>query len=183
MKVQSRCALLVIDMQLCGFDGEVTPPVQNGRQLLDKVSELIAISRLKQIPVIYVQTCALSGQPYARDVHGWEIHPLIPPEPDDLVVFKRNSSGFEGTDLQQRLIELGVEAVITCGIWSEFCVANTSLSALERGFDVYVAADAHGTVSSSEAEAARVVAVQNNYLRQHRAHVSEVHELQEMLSG
>ena len=56
-------ALLVIDMQLVAFDGKITPPIAHGSQLLCKVSTLIENCRSEDIPVIYLQTCALSGRP------------------------------------------------------------------------------------------------------------------------
>ena len=56
-------ALLVIDTQLVAFDGEITPPVQNGSQLLDKVEALIATCRAANLQIIYLQTTARLGQP------------------------------------------------------------------------------------------------------------------------
>jgi nicotinamidase-related amidase len=180
--MKSDYALLVIDMQLCGFDGVITPPIENGTQLLDKVVDLITISRSNKIPIIFIQTCAVSGQPYAKDMHGWEIHPSISPKPEDLIVYKRNSSAFDDTNLQELLVEIGVGGVITCGIWSEFCVTNTSMSALKLGFDVYVAADAHGTVSNMESEASDIISEQNDYLKRNQAQVLDIQALRERLA-
>ncbi len=180
--MKSTRALLVIDMQLVAFDGKITPPITNGSQLLENVSSLIAICRTTRIPIVFIQTCALSGQPYAKDTHGWEIHPEISPQPQDRTVYKRNSSGFDETDLHQVLTKIGVNAVVICGIWSDFCVANTSISALELGYDVYVAADAHGTVSNSEQEANNVVSQQNDHLSKLSAHVSKIADLSEELA-
>ena len=75
-----KCALLVIDMQLVAFDGKITPAIPNGGELLGTVLELIRSCRSARVPVVYVQTSALSGQPYAKDRHGWEIHPQIAPQ-------------------------------------------------------------------------------------------------------
>ena len=73
--MKTSYALLVIDMQLVAFDGKITLPIVDGSRLLDRVSTLVDVCRVEEIPIIYLQTCALSGQPYARDAHGWEIHP------------------------------------------------------------------------------------------------------------
>jgi nicotinamidase-related amidase len=116
--------------------------------------------------VIYTQTRALSGQPYATDVHGWEIHPEVAPRTDECIVFKVGPSGFENPELENILTKLDVGSVIVCGIWSEGCVAFTCESALELGYDVYLAADAHGTVRNSDTEAAIVIAEQNDKLGQ-----------------
>ncbi|GJL94005.1 MAG: isochorismatase [Hyphococcus sp.] len=180
--MKSNYALLVIDMQLCGFDGKITPPIEDGDQLVEKVAKLIALCRLNKIPIIYIQHCGSSGLPYAKEMHGWEIHPAVFPQKGDSIVFKRNSSGFEETDLRQHLIKLGVNSVITCGIQSEFCVTNTSMSALGFGYKVFVAADVHGTVSSDEWKADEIVGRQNSFLEQHQASVIALNELREVLN-
>lgn len=159
--MKSTRALLVIDMQLVAFDGKVTPAIADGQRLLDSVARLIGLCRNNKIHIIYVQTCAAAGQPYAKDVHGWEIDPQVAPHEGDHIVFKRNSSGFDGTDLQDVLNDLGVRMLLVCGIWSEFCVANTSMDAARLGFEVFVAADAHGTVAINGEAAKGTVAQQN----------------------
>ena len=159
-----NAALLVIDMQEVAFDGRVTPPIVDGDSLLRTVARLIEGWRAANRPIVYVQTSAAPGQPYARDVHGWRIHPDVAPVGDDIVVTKRHSSGFDGTDLAGVLERLGVTGVITCGIWSQFCVANTSRDAAGLGLNVWVAADGHGTVAPTAAEAARIVSGTNAQL-------------------
>ena len=131
--LSTAAALLVIDMQLVAFDGKITPPVADGTRLLESVARLINGCRWNATPVVYLQTSAPAGQPYAMDVHGWGIHPLISPNEEDHVVTKRNSSGFDGTDLTLLLQTLRIHTVLICGIWSEHCVANTSTDALRLG--------------------------------------------------
>jgi len=175
-------ALIVIDMQLVAFDGQVTPSITNGARLLKSVSQLIEMCRISAIEPIFVQTCAISGQPYAKDVHGWEIHPQLAAQANDRVVYKRNSSGFDNTDLQEVLDGLGVNTLIICGIWSEFCVANTGMDAVELGFEVYVAADGHGTVSNSEEAANDIVARQNDRLSELDISVLTISQLRRKLT-
>ncbi len=165
----TRHALLVIDMQLVAFDGKVTAAVANPAMLLQRVSGLIATCRAAGLPVVYLQTCALAGQPYAKDVHGWEIHPKVAPRPADKVVYKVQSNGFEETNLHQVLAKLGTKTLITCGIWSEYCVTATSQAAMQLGYQVCVAADAHSTVADSDVAAEQVVARQNAYLAEQSA--------------
>lgn len=169
--MENKAALLVIDMQTVAFDGVMTPPITNGPGLLARVSKLIDICRRKGVEVIYIQTSAVSGRPYAKDVHGWEIHPLLTPHNHDTVVSKTNSSGFDGTDLVEVLDGLGIKSIITCGIWSEFCVTNTSLDASRLGYDVCLIADAHGTVADSDGASTELIAQQNAFLRRQQVSV------------
>ncbi len=179
---KEKYALLVIDMQLVAFDGKITPPIVNGPQLLDNVAALIDTCRSNNIPVIFLQTCALSGQPYARDVHGWEIHPEVTPHTDEHILFKVGPSGFENPDLHKVLREIGASGVIICGIWSEGCVAFTCESAFELGYDVYLAADGHGTVRNTIEDAVAVISDQTEQIAQKKATVMEIKLLQENLS-
>ena len=178
---KDKYALLVIDMQLVAFDGKITPPISNGTQLLKSVSGLIEFCRSIEIPIVYLQTCALSGQPYARDTHGWEIHPELGLQANDTVVHKVQSSGFEGTDLQDVLTALGVNTLISCGTWSEYCVTATSRDAIDLGYRVLVAADGHGTAAASHDEARETVAKQNKELTQHDALVIDIAGIKSML--
>lgn len=102
--------------------------------------------------------------------------------PEDRVVFKLGCSGFDNTDLEQVLRELEIEGVITCGIWSEYCVTETSLSALKLGFDVCLVEDAHGTVASTESEATETTAKQNAFVLQNKAKVISVKFLDKIFS-
>ena len=170
-------------MQLVAFDGHVTPPITNGARLLDNISKLIDICRTNTIQLVFIQTCAISGQPYAKDVHGWEIHPQLAPQAEDRIVYKQNSSGFENTNLKEVLDGLGVNTLIICGIWSEFCVVNTGMDAAELGFEVYVAADGHGTVSNDQKAVNDIVARQNDRLSQQDISVLTISELRRKFAG
>lgn len=50
-------------------------------------------------------------------------------------------SGFEGTRLEADLRELGIKRVFICGLATEYCVKNTALDAVRRGFQTYVIED------------------------------------------
>lgn len=180
--MKSPIALLIIDMQLVAFDGKITPPITNGDRILEQVLETIRIARSKSVPIIFIQTCALDGQPYAKDTHGWEIHPSILVKPKDRVVFKPDCSGFDDTNLEQVLKELEIKSVITCGIWSQYCVKETSLSALRLGFEVCLLADAHGTVAESEQDAKDTVCKSNTALKQLEATVLPVNLMNELIN-
>lgn len=180
--MQSSTALLIIDMQLVAFDGKLTPAIHKGDQLLKKIERLITIFRENHLAIVYAQTCAQSGQLYAKDVHGWEIHPAISPSPEDKIVFKENSNGFEETDLETVLLDLGIKHLVTCGIWSEHCVANTSSAALEIGFTVSLAADGHSTVKDNEQTAEEVIANQNRIAQSNNVQVLSIDELSDMLN-
>lgn len=174
-------ALLVIDMQLVAFTGEATPPISTGARVVDAVVRLLDVCRSAGVPVMFAQTSAIDGQPYARDVQGWELHPDLGARPDEKVVSKVGPSVFENPDFERDLASRSTRHLIVCGIWTEGCVSITSRGAMKRGYGVYLAADAHGTVRSTDAEADAVIAAENTRLAERGAIVESISEIRRRL--
>ncbi len=51
-------------------------------------------------------------------------------------------SGFQGTDLEDRLKDGGVQRIFVCGLATDYCVKATVLDGIKSGFDVVAIADA-----------------------------------------
>ncbi len=68
---------------------------------------------------------------------GRAIHILKGNEPD-----REAYSGFQGTDLADRLRRAGVERIFVCGLATDYCVRATALDGLKSGFPVVVVTDA-----------------------------------------
>ena len=79
---------------------------------------------------------------------GAELHPALNREELDFTVKKATTpeqeaySGFDGTDLAQRLREHGVRRVFVGGLALDYCVDATALDAVRAGFEAYVIRDA-----------------------------------------
>lgn len=170
-------ALLVIDVQLGGFDGAMFPPMHNGGDLVEAVNKSIKAVRQRDIPVIFIQHSGQPGSSFEKHTAGWPVHPALDKRPKDDVVHKRESNSFDGTNLEQLLQDQHIDTVITCGLQSEFCVANTSIGALSSGRKVIVLEDAHGTEDTSAADAPLIVKKQNQRLAQKGATLLRVSEL------
>lgn len=61
---------------------------------------------------------------------------------------KNTYSGFRGTQLEERLKDMGVEEVIVTGVMTNLCCETTAREAFVRGFRVFFSTDA--TATSSE---------------------------------
>jgi len=180
--MNSKYVLLVIDMQLCAFDGKITPAIVGGELLLQQVQSALEIARANNISIVYLQTRAALGQPYAEDMHGWKIHPDVSPRNSDTTVYKKNSSGFDGTNLKDALAGLGTKSVIVCGIWSQYCVANTCLDALKLGLEVTLVSNAHGTWAEREEEAKSIVRDKNKFLKEKGVSLLKTSEIPSLLA-
>jgi nicotinamidase/pyrazinamidase len=94
---------------------------------------------------------------------GAELHPALDRDRIDEVVDKGQDpategySGFEGTDLERRLRERGVDRVHVGGLALDYCVKNTALDARRAGFDVVVHLDATRAVDVEPGDAERAV--------------------------
>jgi nicotinamidase-related amidase len=141
----NKTALLVIDIQRAAFDGVRCPPMDSPEQLVRSATALIAAAHAGGRPVVFIQHSEGAGEPFEAGTPHWELHEALVPAPGDLLVEKRQSSSFDGTDLDARLKAKGIDTLVVCGLQSEHCVSNTTRSALQLGYRVTLAQDGHGT--------------------------------------
>ena len=158
-------ALLVIDIQQTAFDGAFCPPIDRASDLVANAGSLIAAARAAGQPVIFVQHCDAKGEPFEEGTAHWQFHEQLTPQAGDVVVRKHASSAFENTELETTLAALGARGLVVCGLQSDFCVSNTSKSALSLGYHVRIASDAHSTWDLDGEAAAAISARVNGELQ------------------
>ena len=134
--MRERTALIVVDVQLGAFDGELCPVISGSDQLLTNVAHLIDAARTSNIDVVFIQHCAPAGEVFEEGTARWQIHPNTGPIKGESIVTKHESSGFCGTNLHDILQTLDINTLVVCGLQSEHCVSNTALSALGLGYAV-----------------------------------------------
>ena len=176
-------ALLVIDIQVGAFDAKLIPAIDGAAELLIRIAALVDAARCAGSHVIFVQHCAPEGELLAEGTKGWEMHPSVSPTDGETVIRKHQSSAFESTKLRQILEERDIDTVISCGLQSEQCITNTSISALELGLDVIVAEDGHSTWTTDLDEASAIVERQNTLLRHRGARIEPIRALVQWLSN
>ena len=72
------------------------------------------------------------------------------------MIDKTTRDAFVSTALGGELDERGITRLIITGFQSEFCVRETTLGALARGFDVTLVSDGHSTCGSGGRTAAEI---------------------------
>lgn len=78
---------------------------------------------------------------------GAEFHPKLEVPESAIIISKGDDpnreaySGFQGTDLEMRLKQLGVQKIILGGLTTDYCVKESSLDAMNAGFKVDVLED------------------------------------------
>jgi nicotinamidase/pyrazinamidase len=100
----------------------------------------------------------VAGTSGAEFAHGFEI-------PEGSVIVSKGAeldrdaySGFEGTDLDRRLKDLGVERLVVGGVATDYCVLATVRDALAKGYHVTVLTDAIRAVEVEPGDGARALA-------------------------
>lgn len=171
-------ALIVIDIQRGAFDGVRWHPIDSADRFIQRANQLVAAAREGGHPVVFVQHCEdTPGELFETGSPQWLLHESLVPAEGEPVVRKYASNAFENTDLHQRLQALGADALVLCGLQSEFCIANTTRGALALGYPVQLAQDAHSTWASKERSAADIKADVNAQLAQAGAVLADTDHL------
>ena len=153
-------ALLVIDLQRGAFDGVRCPPVDSPERLIGNAAALVEAARAGGHPVVFVQHCEDSGE-FEEGTEHWQIHPSLAPQADEPAIRKKAFSAFNDTDLSDVLEDRGIRNLVICGLQSEYCVSHTTKAALDLGYGVRVASDAHGTWPGDDKSAEEIRDVVN----------------------
>lgn len=143
--------LLVIDMQ--NHFSSIAKPI------LDNTLATVQLCRRASIPVFFTRHCHKSPADYGMLGEWWngdlvydgtadaellpEIKGLVAGA--DEVIEKNTYSAFGNTRLQERLVGMGVEEVIVCGVMTNLCCETTARDAFVRGFRVFFSTDATAT--------------------------------------
>ena len=147
MSASPRRALLVIDVQNEYFTGSMKieyPPVTVS---LNNIGLAMDAAHAAGIPVIVVQHDMPAGAPvFARDSHGWQLHPEIARRPADHRINKTMASAFAGTDLAEWLSENAIDTVTVVGYMTHNCDAATIFHASHTGLKVELLEDATGSL-------------------------------------
>lgn len=153
-----KAALLVVDVQNDFCPGGALA-VPSGDSIIPNLNRVIAAFASAMLPIFFTRDwhpanhCSFRAQggmwpPHCvQRTHGAEIHKGVQQPPGCALINKGDDpdkeaySGFEGTDLAERLGRLGVTEVYIGGLAIEYCVRTTAEDALRQGFGARVILD------------------------------------------
>jgi len=146
-----RPAIIVVDMVKDNLkEGARAPIIQEAREIIPRLRDLLAESRKRGFPVIFacdsflkddfifrgkMKIHALRGTPGSEPVEELE------PGPTDIVLPKRRFSAFFKTDLDQTLRTFGIDTIVVTGITAEVCVLMTAMEGLCHDFSAILIED------------------------------------------
>lgn len=150
-----RAALLPLDLQQDNIAG--TPGIAE-KKILANIARLLEAGRGKRMPIIHITASVRADyldMPRSNELWralraskklilgtpGAEIHPLVAPRSDELVINKTCVDPFLSTNLGQALINFDVNTLIVCGLWTNYVVEATTRHAADIGYHVIVVSD------------------------------------------
>ena len=88
----------------------------------------------------------------------------VAPQPGDLVVLKHCYSGFQGTELEAVLRNLGATTIIVCGTMTNYCCGATAREAYWHGLGVVFGSDVNSS-DNEECQRAELSTLRRGYAR------------------
>lgn len=167
-----KSALIVVDVQRDFMPGGALP-VPEGDSVIEPLNRMIKIFEEKKLPIVLTRdwhpedhvSFRERGGPWPKhcvaNTEGAEFHPLLRVPTSSIVISKATESdreaysGFEGTELDRLLRELGVRRLFVGGVATEYCVKATVLDALKLGYEVFVIEEAVKGISKEGEERAK----------------------------
>ena len=159
MQVKANDALLVVDVQNDFCPGG-TLAVDNGDAVVPILNNLMP----RFSTVVFTRDwhprdhCSFSDNPKfvdgswpphcVADTPGAQFHPDLNLPADAMVINKATDpdteayGAFDDTDLAERLRQKGIERVFVGGLTTDYCVKETILQAVKRGFQAVLVEDA-----------------------------------------
>ncbi len=132
-----KTILLIVDMQ-----AGVMTDVLDAERVTAKAALTVERARAQGAPVIWVQH---ENEEMPHGSPQWQLAEGLEAAEGERIIRKGYNSSFEETDLEEHLTEIGATHIVLAGASTNWCVRATAYAALERGFDLTLLSDAHGT--------------------------------------
>ncbi len=191
-----HAALLVVDVQVDFCPGGALA-VKGGDEVVPGLNKAVEVSRRSGLPIFFTRDWhppdhisfrsrggrwpphCIQGTSGAEFHHGLTV-------PSDAVVINKGDrkdeeaySGFQGTDLKDRLTGLGIDEIFLGGLTTDYCVRESALDARKAGFAVNLLTDCVRAVDANPGDGERALAD----LRRAGAKFTTVEGLVELLAS
>ncbi len=139
-------ALILVDIQNDYFPGGRNPLV-GAEAAVQVAREVLEDARQRRDTVIHVLHISLRPNAtfFLPGTTGVEIHPLVAPRGDELLMQKHHPNAFRETMLLDQLRRRQISRLRFCGMMTHMCIDTTVRAAADLGFDCAVVGDATAT--------------------------------------
>ena len=169
-----RQALIIVDVQNDFCKGGALA-VADGNSVIEPINKLVRFFEEKEYPIVFTRDWhPVRHSSFSENGGLWPCHCVADTDgacfheklivPDHAIIISKAIgthvdaySGFDSTDLEERLRSLKVESVVVAGLATDYCVKNTVLDALKAGFDTAVILDGIRAVNVAPGDGERAV--------------------------
>jgi nicotinamidase-related amidase len=171
-------AIIVLDPQndLTNSSGKLFPATEAVLNKYDVINHINTLTRqyrdagatIIYSPIVFSEGYPEAGEnPYGviasviesgamiKGTQGGEIDASFDKRGGDIVIERSAIIAFEGTDLEQRLKDKGINTLILVGLLSDVCIEGTMRAAYSKGYEVYTLTDATATMSIQKQDITR----------------------------
>jgi nicotinamidase/pyrazinamidase len=165
-------ALIIVD-----FQNDFTPggalAVEHGDEIAPRLNELAASDRYDLVVATrdwhppdhgsFKENGGIWPVHCVQGTEGAQLHPALDQAKVDVLIDKGidpasdGYSGFQDTSLEALLRERGIDQVTVVGLATDYCVKNTALDALRKGFEVEIDEDAMRAVNVEPGDDRRAI--------------------------
>jgi nicotinamidase-related amidase len=139
-----NCAIAFIDHQpFVAFPVTSIAP----SELVNNVGGLAKVALALQLPTVLTTIMATGGP--LKDPLFTQLSAVFP---DLTPIDRTNTNAWSDPAFVSAVQATGRKKLIMCGLWTEVCLAQTVVSAIEAGHEVYFVADCSGGVSAEAHE-------------------------------
>jgi nicotinamidase-related amidase len=167
---QNKVALLVIDVQKGLF--EKSTPIYKSEELLQNITWLIDRAHGNGVPVFYIQHS--DSRVLVKGTPEWQLHSLLRPLSVDQIIHKQHGNAFEKTILGESLQSRNITTLVITGLVTHGCVRATCIGAMQLGYKVILAKDAHSSYSK---QAASLIDEWNQKLSEEKVELKSTSEI------
>jgi len=138
--------------------GAIVKMINEETPFFDALKKAIKSARSSKMPVIYIVIGFRNGYPEMSpnnksfnilksagmdlvSEEATKIHQSIAPEKEDIVIVKKRTSAFTGSDLEVLLRSLGIKNIVLTGIATSGVVLSTLREAADKDYSITVLSD------------------------------------------
>lgn len=146
MDFKQNCALLLIDLQKGFEDIEHWGGGRNNPKAEENAARILNKWRENNLPLFHIKHCSTTPHsPFVEGNPGNDFLELTKPIKGEVVIKKNVNSAFIGTDLKQKLDDLGIRKLVIVGLTTDHCISTSTRMAGNFGFETYLIGDAAAT--------------------------------------
>mgnify|MGYP000465588967 CR=1 FL=1 len=144
--LNKNSALLLVDIQKAFLEKDYPGIIRNNEDAEFICGKILKKWRTLDLPVIHVRHSSTNPESKLhKSKPGFEFNDYVIPLKTEMVLTKKVNSAFIGTDLDEKLKDRDISALVIAGMTTNHCISTTVRMAGNLGYDTTLVSDASAT--------------------------------------